>query len=501
MDPHLRLTLAAADLAPARAALLAMAGHPRARRSRATTTYYDTQDHALRRRGLTLEVRRIGRQYLQTVSRDPDGDPVPVQWTDRIRSRHPDPAAPQAQSEIGADLAADDFSLSFTVQVERSTFPFRPAEGTEIEVAVEHGTIRNAADASDPINVIDLALKQGSGAALWDVALRLLELVPCRIEPHSVAQRGFHLIAADAPRPSRRALAIALDRGMTFDAALQQIGRGLIASLLRHEPQALAGAPEAIHQMRIAVRRLRSLLTAVRAMLPEDHYAWANGVLRWLGNALGTVRNLDVFDQALLKPVSGILKGERDLARLAAAARRRRRVAHDRAREAIASARYTASLMRLARWFEARAWRDQPVSEKSARLVEPLSDVAPALLRRLFRKARRRAKRFPELAPPQRHKLRIALKHLRYATEFLDGIYDEHKVARFMSRVRPLQDDLGYASDIHAAKALVAELGNGHATLERAGGIVIGWHDRGLAEAETRMLKHVRRFRDDKPFW
>ncbi|HUB97567.1 MAG TPA: hypothetical protein VL993_16710, partial [Stellaceae bacterium] len=78
MDPHLRLTLAAADLAPARAALLAMAGHPRARRSRATTTYYDTQDHALRRRGLTLEVRRIGRQYLQTVSRDPDGDPVPV---------------------------------------------------------------------------------------------------------------------------------------------------------------------------------------------------------------------------------------------------------------------------------------------------------------------------------------------------------------------------------------------------------------------------------------
>ncbi len=207
-----------------------------------------------------------------------------------------------------------------------------------------------------------------------------------------------------------------------------------------------------------------------------------------------------MFDASLLKPVSGALKGERDLARLAAATRRRRREAQDSAREVIASPRYSESLMRLSRWFEARAWRDQPVTEKSARLVEPLSDVAPRLFRRLYRKARRRARNFQELAPPQRHKLRIALKQLRYATEFLDGIYDEDKVARFISRVRPLQDDLGYASDVRSAKALVAELGNGHAVLERAGGVVIGWHDRGLAEAEVRMLKHVRRFRDNKPF-
>jgi triphosphatase len=333
------------------------------------------------------------------------------------------------------------------------------------------------------------------------VALRLLELVACRIEPLSAAERGFRLLVPDAKPPMQNGLAVPLDADMTFDAALQQIGRSLIASLLRNEAAALAGVPEGIHQMRIAVRRLRSVLSAVRAMLPEDHYAWANGVLRWLGGTLGPVRNLDVFATGLLKPVSGALKGERDLARLATAARRRRSQAHERVREAIASPRYTASMMRLSRWFEARAWRDQPVSEESARLVEPLADVAPMLLKRLYRKARRRARNFPDLTPPQRHRLRILLKHLRYATEFLDGVYNQDKVERFIGRVRPLQDDLGYASDVRSAKALVAELGNGHAVLERAGGIVIGWHDHGLAEAETRMLKHVRRFRDNKPFW
>jgi triphosphatase len=501
MDPHLRLTVAAADLAPARDALLAMAGSPRPSRSRSTATFYDTEDHALRRRGLTLQVRRSGRNYVQNLIRESGAAVDAGDWVDTIRGPRPDPSAPQFQSEIGGDVAVGDLHPLFAVGVERSSFRLSPNEDAEMEVAIDRGEIRAIGGATAQIHLIDLAMKRGDGVALWDVALRLLELVACRIEPEGAAGQGFRLLSPDEKPVARNGLTIALDADMTFDAALQQIGRGLIESLLRNESHALAGHPEGIHQMRISVRRLRSLLSAVRAMLPKDHYAWANGVLRWLGSALGPVRNLDVFDHTLLKPVSGALKGERDLARLAAAARRRRKTAHDRAREAIASQRYTASIMRLARWFEARSWRDQPVTEKSARLVGPLADVAPGLLRRLYRKARRRAKNFPDLGPPQRHKLRIALKQLRYATEFLDGIYDEDKVERFVSRVKPLQDDLGYASDVRSAKALVAELGNGHALLERAGGIVIGWHDRGLAEAEQRMLKHVRRFRDDKPFW
>ena len=159
-------------------------------------------------------------------------------------------------------------------------------------------------------------------------------------------------------------------------------------------------------------------------------------------------------------------------------------------------------MMRLARWFEARGWRDQPVSEELALLVAPLGAVASDLLSRLHRNALRRARRFAHLAPPERHKLRIALKKLRYATEFLQSIYDRRAAVRFVRQVKPVQDDLGYANDVRSAHALVADLGDGEdCTLERAGGIVLGWHNRGLMEAEATTRGHVRRFRRSKPFW
>ena len=217
---------------------------------------------------------------------------------------------------------------------------------------------------------------------------------------------------------------------------------------------------------------------------------------------MAPARNWDVFAESLLAPVSGALAGERDLSGLSAAAQGRRTGAYEHARETILSQRYTATLMRLARWFEARGWRDQPVTEDSARLMAPLAKVAPDLLSRLHRKALKRARHFAALAPPERHRLRIALKKLRYATEFLESLYDKRKVARYAKRLKPLQDDLGHANDVRSAQALVAELAAGDdGTVERAGGIVLGWHARGIAKAEMRTRKHVRRFRRSAPFW
>jgi CHAD domain-containing protein len=204
----------------------------------------------------------------------------------------------------------------------------------------------------------------------------------------------------------------------------------------------------------------------------------------------------------LLGPVAATLDGERDLGRLAQAVERQRRVAYTRARETILAQRYTASMLRLARWFEARGWRDQPVTEESARLVAPIGKVAPDLLARLHRKARKRAENFAALTPPERHKLRIALKKLRYTVDFLGSLFDPREVEHFVTLVKPLQDDLGQANDVRTAPALIADLRNGDiAGVERAGGIVLGWHARGLVEAEKRTRRHVRRFRRLHPIW
>jgi inorganic triphosphatase YgiF len=501
---ELKLAIAADDLPKARTALLAMAGRPRPARSTLTTVYYDTDDDALRQRELVLRVRKQGRQFVQTVKahRRTDGDLLARgEWEDRVRTAAPDLAAPISGSHVRELIAADALRPLFTTRVERQTFLLSPRQGTDIEVAVDRGEIAAPDGTSEPLHEIELELKRGESVVLWDVALRLLEIVPVRIETRSKGERGYRLVRGGRP-PVAHAHGLALDRKMTLDAALLEAGRHLIAMLLRNEAASLEFVPEGVHQMRIAVRRLRAVLAAVKRMLPDEHHRWANDELKWLGRELGPARNWDVFAEHLVQPVGGALADSRDLADLSSAAQRWRQDAYEHARQTILSQRYTTTIMRLARWFEARGWRDQPVTEDSARLMSRLGKAAPDLLSRLHRKALKRARHFATLAPAERHRLRIALKKLRYATEFLESLYDRRAVQRYAKRLRPLQDDLGRANDVRSSQALVAELGKGgDGTVGRAGGIVLGWHGRGVADTEAQTRRHVRRFRRSAKFW
>ena len=504
-ERELKLLVAESDLPKARLALIAMAGRPRPSRAKLTTTYFDTPRDALRERELMLRVRRQGHRFIQTVkARDLTGGDVLErgEWEDRVKGAVPDLDAPHSGGHVRAAVASDELVPLFTTVVERTAFTLRPRQDTEIEVAIDRGAIEVPDGGSEPIHEIELELKRGDMVVLWDVALRLREIVPCRIGTRSKGERGYALARGERDEPPvLQRHKVALDRNMLLDAALQAAGRRFIAVILRNEAAARQGVPEGVHQMRVAIRRLRAVLSAMRRMLPQEHYRWANGELKWLGQALGAARNWDVFAENLVGPLENALANEPELETLARAAERHRAKAYEEVRAAIASARYTESIMRLARWFEARGWRDQPVSEDSARLVAPLRKIAPDLLQRLHRKARRRARGFAHLPPPDRHKLRIALKKLRYAIEFLEPIYGRRAVARYMRRLKPLQDGLGRESDVRAAHALASALAGDGGRVERAGGVVLGWYSRALADSERETRKHVRRFRRVPSFW
>jgi CHAD domain-containing protein len=285
---------------------------------------------------------------------------------------------------------------------------------------------------------------------------------------------------------------------------LQAIGRGCIDHLLRNEPAALSGQAEGVHQMRVAVRRLRAALSAVKSMIPDEHYRWASVELKWFAGMLGPARDLDVFAVKLVAPVERALAVETDLKRLSDAVEQRRLAAYERAKDAIAAQRYTAMILRLARWFEVQGWRE-PVSAEAALLLAPIREVAQEMIERRWRQARKHSRQFRELSLEQRHRLRITLKKLRYTIEFLKGLFDEREVKALEKRLKPLQDDLGYMNDLRTAHDLVAEVGR-HAgehsnTINRAGGMVLGWHNRILTEHESRLRKDVRRLRRAKPFW
>jgi inorganic triphosphatase YgiF len=470
-------------------AILAMPTVRSEARSDLVSTYYDTSTRALHGSRLTLRVRTVGEKVLQTVK---TGDLMEAnlwerrEWEDRIASRRPDLDAPKTRARLPDVIRKEDLRPVFTTVVTRRVIELEPHPSTRIEVAVDRGEIRTAdGNAVKPISEIELELKRGDPAALFDSALRLLQVAKIRLEMRSKAERGYRLLGtAAAPRPVQ-AKPVALDPTMTVEAALQCFGQRCIDHLLHNEVVALAGDSEAIHQMRVAVRRLRSALSALKSVLPAEQCRWASEELKWLTHALGPARNWDIFVGDLVRPVSDALPDRRELEQLVSAAGQLRQAAFDDARQAILSERHTESMLRLMRWFAARGWRDQPVSEKAALLLAPVVDVAPNVIERCHRKARRRCKRFEDLTPAARHKLRIALRKLRYTIEFLGSVFDERKVWAFVKRLKSLQDCFGHANDVRVAYDLMHQFGDTKdhdaRAIDRAGGLVLGWHERDLA--------------------
>ena len=100
---------------------------------------------------------------------------------------------------------------------------------------------------------------------------------------------------------SLRALAVrpaplALTPGLSGETVLQCAVHACLDHLVRNEPAGRAGDAEGIHQMRVAVRRLRAVLSTFARLLPPEPRRWASDELRWLADALGEARDLDVFN-------------------------------------------------------------------------------------------------------------------------------------------------------------------------------------------------------------
>lgn len=473
--------------------------------TRLVSTYFDTPDRALAGRGVVLRVRERDGHFVQTVKTGVAGAAAGLargEWEDPVDGPSPDPRAPESGRFVPRDAARRLVAL-FRTEVDRRALAICPSPGTEIEAAIDRGRIAIAdGDAGEPICEVELELKRGQAAALYDVALELLAVAPVRLERRSKSERGYRLAAPDAtPVAAVHAGPLDLDRSASGDAALQRIGRACLDQILQNEAAVRAGLADGVHQMRVGVRRLRAVLSAFGAMLPDEQRRWVSGELRWLGNALSPARNLDVFAATLVGPARQALGDIPGIARLAAAAEERRAAAYAGAAEALGSTRYAGLMLRLLRWFETCGWRDGAASHA---LDGPIGDIAATVLERRRRVALRHCEDFADQSPRQRHALRIALKKLRYATEMLGGLYEARAVGGFVKRLKALQDDLGDANDLSVARGIVAELGSpsgGGSAVAAAGAALLAWRERNLARRTPRLHRHLASLRDGEPFW
>jgi triphosphatase len=350
-ERELKLASTPNEMPHLKQALLEMAIDGHVNCSKSFDTYYDTADDKLRREGVVLLVGERDHDRIQKVSATEVGGMTPPaagQWEDVIEGDRPNPRAPNSGTHLPMGLDHAELHARFTTRVRRTLFTLQPASSTQIEGALDQGEIRTAdGNSVEPIGEVELVLKDGDPGALYGTALRLLEIAPFRLEIRSKAERGYHLLDGGTEAPQSRASPVShLTPDLTVEESLRRIGQNCLSTLLLCEAAAAADMPEGVHQMRVAIRRLRSAVATMRRMLPSEQYQWVIQTLKWMAGVLGPTRNWDVFSISLLAPMrSALLRGQ-ELDEFCRVCEHERRSAHESAKAAIRSLQYTAALLK-----------------------------------------------------------------------------------------------------------------------------------------------------------
>src|SRR5579871_3061561 len=166
--------------------------------------YYDTSERTLWRNRLTLRVRQSGARYTQTVKAELGDDPLRRgEWEASVPSMTPDLALamPFIPEKIRSDLEVNALEPVFTTDIRRHQRMVEMPSGT-VEVAFDQGMLK-AGPRTLPVSEIELELKQGSAAAIYELALRLAEHGPVKPSIRTKSARGFDL-AADKPPSARK---------------------------------------------------------------------------------------------------------------------------------------------------------------------------------------------------------------------------------------------------------------------------------------------------------
>jgi CHAD domain-containing protein len=180
--------------------------------------------------------------------------------------------------------------------------------------------------------------------------------------------------------------------------------------------------------------------------------------------------------------------------------------AYARAQAGVGSQRYLGLMLLLNSWAEGRGWRDLGSGENSTELQAKASDIAHKLLHEIYEQLLATGADFEHLDSEHRHKVRIEIKKLRYATEFFSSLYPKRKVTPYLGAMKMLQDGLGASNDVDVARKLLKRVlkqgrGKERTRLSYAAGLVVGWHSHVGNGRERELIRAWHRFAARTPYW
>lgn len=447
-------------------------GPPRVERQ--ISVYFDTPKGKLRRQGWILRVRQHDEGWTQTIKRGAgsaglfDRD----EWEAPVDGLRPDLAAIQA-TPLGDLVGARQFAHLvplFRSDIERKNWVVERGAET-IEISWDEGQLE-AGDRSEPVGELELELKTGEVGALFATARQIARRIPIRLGVATKSERGFAL-AADHKDKSTKAPPVEIDHQASVAQGFTLIVTACLKHFRLNEPLLVQHQDaEAMHQLRVAIRRLRTALWLFRPAVRDEQYGRVNDELRRLTRELGVARNIDVILASMAEgdPARGHLQGERD--RLYA-----------KILKMFDTRRFRLFLLDLLAWTETGDWRQQ----KKAGM--PLARFAAKRLDKLWQIIADRGAKLGALSVDERHQLRIDAKKMRYALEFLGGTGflagDQRR--EFITSAEGIQDSLGHLNDLATRRAMLA------------------WPIEDSREEVGRCLsaakRHLRRMEKIGPFW
>ncbi len=418
------------------------------------TAYFDTADLRLWGRGITLRHRAgEGEESGKWTLKLPEAsEGTAVERTELSWAGPPDVPPAEALSVLAGVIRHATLQRIVVLASTRKRLVLRNDQGADLgEIDDDVVTVAKGTHKGLTFRQIELEFGDGHSPTeptgyVVDAVVKKIRKAGAHIEH---VQKFAKSVGLDGP-PSEDP-AVRLGRRATVgDVIRNSIANGYERLLdhdyrLRLEPE---DPPErAVHQARVATRRLRSDLKTFSPFLDPVWLRHTTAELKWLGNRLGQVRDADVLAQRLERAGSVEL-------RLRLAAQRRDFSAE--LAEAINGNRYMHLLERLyAGSHSAPLYVDPRTRTKSGRTPRPddlARDVLPALVGRPWERVRRRVhKAGKKPSDTQLHQIRIASKQLRYAAEAAEPVVGK-AAARTALRAKDLQTLLGDHHDAVAAE-------------------------------------------------
>ena len=438
-------------------------GHPKLAGADATgtiiTTYFDTADRRLRRRDAALRIRVGSKGRQQTLKLASPGESAVhrVEWNASIDGDFPDlaafPARPRAT--LVQMLKGNRLEPIGLTRIARTTRRVRFG-GSLIEIAFDEGTIE-AGDCREAVGEIELELMEGRFADVIDLVLEL-PLGPELAWSLASKSNRCQGLAFGSPPAAILARPVGLRRSMDAARGFQAIAWNCLDQLLANYPIVIAsGDPEAVHQSRVAVRRLCAAFSLFGDVVDDGDADVLHAEIRAVAAGLAPARDLHV----LLGRVEALVRAEEaDGAALLAHLAARRDAAMQAAKAMLAAEPFQRLLFRFAAWIEGGRWLAQKAETGGSLPLAPFAARALSRRRRRLQKAGGPDGGGPDggwgvidMADAERHRLRICVKKLRYAADFFAPLFRGTARGGFVKGLAKLQDSLGQLNDMAVAAA------------------------------------------------